>query len=122
VKVAVKKFGFSKSVLAKWLQGILTVWMRVGKGQGRLPDDDGGHLIGAQFKGPKGIVPFGRDPFGNLLGFDYRGLQSNPTVVFFDQEESEIYPVCNTFGELLKVILILEKWRKGDGNKFRIFI
>jgi predicted ribonuclease toxin of YeeF-YezG toxin-antitoxin module len=25
----------------------------VGKGQGRLPDDDGGHLIGAQFKGPK---------------------------------------------------------------------
>lgn len=50
----------------------------------------------------KGIVPFGRDPFGNLLGFDYRGLQSNPTIVFFDQEESEIYPVCNTFGELLK--------------------
>ncbi|MGC5775256.1 DNA/RNA non-specific endonuclease [Paenibacillus pabuli] len=27
----------------------------VGKGQGRLPDDDGGHLIGAQFKGPKDI-------------------------------------------------------------------
>ncbi|MGO4533228.1 DNA/RNA non-specific endonuclease [Paenibacillus sp. 2TAF8] len=27
----------------------------VGKGQGRLHDDDGGHLIGAQFKGPKDI-------------------------------------------------------------------
>lgn len=27
----------------------------VGKGQGRKPDDDGGHLIGAQFKGPKDI-------------------------------------------------------------------
>ncbi|MET3940623.1 hypothetical protein ABIC22_003435 [Paenibacillus sp. PvP094] len=27
----------------------------VGKGQGRLPDDDGGHLVGAQFKGPKDI-------------------------------------------------------------------
>jgi hypothetical protein len=27
----------------------------VGKGQGRLTDDDGGHLIGAQFKGPKDI-------------------------------------------------------------------
>ncbi|WP_420873344.1 DNA/RNA non-specific endonuclease, partial [Paenibacillus silvae] len=25
------------------------------KGQGRLTDDDGGHLIGAQFKGPKDI-------------------------------------------------------------------
>lgn len=27
----------------------------VGKGQGRLSDDDGGHLVGAQFKGPKDI-------------------------------------------------------------------
>lgn len=51
------------------------------------------------------IYPFARDPFGNLLCFDYRNDPQSPTVVFWDHEEEEveeaIFPVCSSFTELL---------------------
>ncbi|ANP80092.1 1,3-beta-glucan synthase regulator [Bacillus sp. B25(2016b)] len=51
------------------------------------------------------VYPFARDPFGNLLCFDYRNNPQSPTVVFWDHEEEEmeesIYPVCSSFAELL---------------------
>ncbi|OOZ84311.1 SMI1/KNR4 family protein [Bacillus cereus] len=51
------------------------------------------------------VYPFARDPFGNLLCFDYRNSTESPIVVFWDHEEENIeeaiYPVCSTFTELL---------------------
>ncbi|KFN04741.1 SMI1/KNR4 family protein [Bacillus clarus] len=51
------------------------------------------------------VYPFARDPFGNLLCFDYRNELQSPTVVFWDHEEEDmekaIYPVCSSFTELL---------------------
>ncbi|UYX55567.1 SMI1/KNR4 family protein (plasmid) [Bacillus thuringiensis] len=54
---------------------------------------------------PDKIYPFARDPFGNLLCFDYRNNTDSPRIVFWDHEEEDIeeaiYPVCSTFTELL---------------------
>ncbi|KXY46992.1 MULTISPECIES: SMI1/KNR4 family protein [Bacillus] len=54
---------------------------------------------------PDKIYPFARDPFGNLLCFDYRNNTDSPIIVFWDHEEEDIeeaiYPVCSTFSELL---------------------
>ncbi|WP_356724712.1 SMI1/KNR4 family protein [Paenibacillus sp. JJ-223] len=54
---------------------------------------------------PERIVPFGRDPFGNFLCFDYRSMQENPTIVFYDHEseveDEKIIYVCDTFTQLL---------------------
>ncbi|MGM1019044.1 MAG: SMI1/KNR4 family protein [Bacillota bacterium] len=58
----------------------------------------------AQDSFTKGIIPFGRDPFGNLLCFDYRFNKEVPLIILFDHEEIEeeaITPVCDTFTELL---------------------
>ncbi|PEQ29255.1 SMI1/KNR4 family protein [Bacillus cereus] len=52
----------------------------------------------------EGIVPFARDPFGNLICFDYRADKLSPTIVFWDHEEqgeAAIEIICNTFSELL---------------------
>ncbi|WP_150275714.1 SMI1/KNR4 family protein [Paenibacillus tepidiphilus] len=52
----------------------------------------------------KGLVPFGRDPFGNLICFDYRNTQESPPIVFFDHEEfgeEAIIPVCKSFSDFL---------------------
>lgn len=45
---------------------------------------------------PERIVPFGRDPFGNFLCFDYRSMQENPTIVFYDHE-SEVEDIHNYY-------------------------
>lgn len=54
------------------------------------------------------IFPFASDPFGNYLCFDYRnGKNESPTIVYWNHEEafenpdSAIHPVCDTFTELL---------------------
>ncbi|KRD91005.1 MULTISPECIES: SMI1/KNR4 family protein [Priestia] len=60
---------------------------------------------------PSGIYPFARDPFGNLLCFDYRKNVSEPTIVFFDHEvekEQAIYHICDTFTELLEKLYSLD--------------
>lgn len=59
----------------------------------------------------EGLVPFGKDPFGNLLCFDYRSNKESPQVVFFDHEErgeEAIIPICNTFTELLNGLYSIE--------------
>lgn len=60
---------------------------------------------------PNGIIPFARDPFGNLLCFDYRQDKNKPGIVFFDHEEQgedSIELICNTFTELLDKLYFLE--------------
>ncbi|ARU61424.1 hypothetical protein CBW65_10725 [Tumebacillus avium] len=53
------------------------------------------------------VYPFADDPGGNLLCFDYRRDKDNPTIVYWDHEvafldaEKGLYPVCDTFTELL---------------------
>jgi hypothetical protein len=52
---------------------------------------------------PQRVVPFGLDPFGNYLCFDYR-RSAMPTIVFWDHEkfsEDAISYVCDSFEELL---------------------
>ncbi|MFC7677707.1 SMI1/KNR4 family protein [Paenibacillus sp. GCM10028914] len=52
----------------------------------------------------KGIIPFGRDPFGNLICFDYRYTKESPSIVFYDHEEvgdESITLICESFSELL---------------------
>ncbi|WP_340013870.1 SMI1/KNR4 family protein [Paenibacillus sp. FSL K6-1318] len=56
---------------------------------------------------PKGIFPFGTDPFGNQLCFDYRKSENSPSVVFLNNEEfgeDSITEVCNSFSELLETL------------------
>ncbi|MGC6769363.1 SMI1/KNR4 family protein [Enterococcus sp. LJL51] len=55
-----------------------------------------------------GILPFGRDPGGNMICFDYRS-GDNQIVVFGDYEvagggelERAISPICNTFTNLFE--------------------
>lgn len=52
----------------------------------------------------EGIIPFAKDPFGNLICFDYRADKLSPTIVFWDHEEegeAAIEIICHTFSELL---------------------
>ncbi|OAB38861.1 hypothetical protein PGLA_19575 [Paenibacillus glacialis] len=49
----------------------------------------------------RGIVPFARDPFGNLLCFDYRESKKEPQIIFYNHEESDFVLICNSFTELL---------------------
>lgn len=44
--------------------------------------------------GLDGVVPFGRDPFGNLICFDYRE-SAKPSIKFWDHETGEIYAVSS---------------------------
>ncbi|OPH46700.1 hypothetical protein BC351_14540 [Paenibacillus ferrarius] len=59
----------------------------------------------------KEIIPFGRDPFGNLICFDYRYSKKIPYVIFYDHEEvgeEAITPICETFTELLNRLYSIE--------------
>jgi hypothetical protein len=63
---------------------------------------------------PEKVIPFARDPFGNLICFNYRE-SSEPTIVFWEHEtasrskEAAIKKVCNTFTELLNMLDELEE-------------
>lgn len=51
------------------------------------------------------LIPFARDPFGNLLCFDYSKDEEAPPIIFYNTEESEIgltSQVCNSFTDLLE--------------------
>lgn len=54
------------------------------------------------------IFPFAKDPFGNLLCFDYRFNEKLPVIVFYDCEERIITPVCDSFTDLLERLYALE--------------
>ncbi|MBA4538836.1 SMI1/KNR4 family protein [Bacillus aquiflavi] len=50
------------------------------------------------------LIPFARDPFGNLLCFDYSKNNESPKIVFYNYEETgsaSITPVCKSFTALL---------------------
>ncbi|WGV58804.1 SMI1/KNR4 family protein [Brevibacillus brevis] len=64
------------------------------------------------------IVPFGRDPFGNLLCFDFRNSLDKPQIVFYDHEEKiedAITPICTSFTELLERMYSLEENKDNGG-------
>lgn len=51
------------------------------------------------------LIPFARDPFGNLLCFDYSKNVNSPHIIFYNTEESEIAlisPICKSFTDLLE--------------------
>jgi cell wall assembly regulator SMI1 len=50
-----------------------------------------------------GLVPFGRDPFGNLFCFQYSG-KSISAVVFWDHESGLTSTVCKSFSELTALL------------------
>jgi hypothetical protein len=56
------------------------------------------------------LIPFGSDPFGNDLCFDYSKTDSDPAVVFHDHErayEDENYHgefICSGFAEFLYML------------------
>lgn len=54
------------------------------------------------------LIPFAKDPFGNLLCFDYRYNEKSPKIVFYDCEETTITTVCDSFTELLERLYALE--------------
>lgn len=54
------------------------------------------------------LIPFAKDPFGNLLCFDYRYNEKSPKIVFYDFEETTITPVCDSFTDLLERLYALE--------------
>ncbi len=56
------------------------------------------------------LLPFARDPFGNLICFDYRETDNNPPIVFWDHEadsdagEEPLHFIANSFGEFLDML------------------
>ncbi|QUG40138.1 SMI1/KNR4 family protein [Psychrobacillus sp. INOP01] len=54
------------------------------------------------------LIPFGKDPFGNLLCFDYRYNEKSPKIVFYDCEETTKTSVCDSFTDLLERLYALE--------------
>lgn len=57
------------------------------------------------------LIPFARDPFGNLLCFDYNENVDAPKVVFYNCEEigsTLITPVCQSFTDLLNRLYSLK--------------
>jgi len=53
------------------------------------------------------IIPFGEDPFGNYLCFDFRENKSIPKIVFFDHEleKNNILPISDNFEMFLNSLV-----------------
>lgn len=49
---------------------------------------------------PKGVIPFARDGFGNLICFKYMDSDTYE-IVFYDHEDQKVYFISNTFSEFL---------------------
>lgn len=47
------------------------------------------------------ILPFGKDPFGNLICFDFSSNR-NPKVVFWDHENDQITFIADSFDSFLQ--------------------
>ena len=54
-------------------------------------------------RGDRNLVPFGRDPFGNLFCFQYSG-RSVSEVVFWDHENGSASSICKTFSDLVGLL------------------
>lgn len=57
--------------------------------------------------GRKDIIPFGEDPFGNFLCFDYRENNDMPKIVFYDHEleKDNIISVSESFNIFLDSLI-----------------
>lgn len=47
------------------------------------------------------VVPFGKDPFGNLICFDFNE-SAKPTIKFWDHETGEIHAVSSDWDSFLR--------------------
>ena len=64
----------------------------------------------AEFSSQK-LFPFARDPFGDLLCFDYSENEKSPKVVYYNFDENgskSITSVCQSFTDLLSRLYSLE--------------
>ncbi|MEX9786594.1 MULTISPECIES: SMI1/KNR4 family protein [Providencia] len=43
------------------------------------------------------VIPFGKDPFGNLICFDFR-TSTEPSIKFWDHETDELYSISHNWG------------------------
>ena len=61
---------------------------------------------------PRDIVPFARDPFGDMICFDYR-ISKIPSIVFWrvdkGKSEESIDFICDTFSDLLSSLYRVEE-------------
>lgn len=46
------------------------------------------------------IIPFGKDPFGNVFCFDFR-VNREPAVVFWDHETEELHPISKNWDSFI---------------------
>lgn len=60
---------------------------------------------------PTGVIIFAQEPGGNYFCFDFRNVNGEPPVVFWDHErideqnpDAAILPVCGSFTEFLEMI------------------
>lgn len=49
------------------------------------------------------IIPFGKDPFGNLFCFDYQGVKE-PSIIFWDHETGNTFPLSSSWTEFTKAL------------------
>lgn len=49
------------------------------------------------------VIPFGKDPFGNLICFDFNGY-IDPTIKFWDHETGKVHFVSENFEEFLNAL------------------
>lgn len=49
------------------------------------------------------IIPFGLDPFGNFICFQYQNSE-NPNIVFYNHENNEIKLITESFNNFLKLL------------------
>lgn len=62
---------------------------------------------------PKALVPFANDMVGNYFCFDYRKKSTFPTVVLWDHEAIEVYPVAKSFTAFLADLKPSRRYMKG---------
>lgn len=49
---------------------------------------------------PCNVVPFGKDPFGNCICFDF-SQKLGPGIVFWDHETNRVYKISESFAQFL---------------------
>ncbi|MDR6224016.1 SMI1/KNR4 family protein [Desmospora profundinema] len=71
------------------------------------------HVYGSLKKHlPLKVIPFAKDPFGNMYCFDYRDSEE-PTIVYWNHESGSITHVCDTFSKMESMLYELD-WDDDD--------
>lgn len=63
---------------------------------------------------PNKVIPFAKDPFGNMYCFDYRNGEE-PTIIYWDHESGSITYVCATFSDMENMLYELD-WDDEDDD------